>query len=243
MRETLTAGRWPIVELVVADDLDRTLRVQIQELAPARRIPVRTEPRSVLERLCGAADHQGLLAKMGPFPYATVSDLLIPGAGVPLLLVLDGIQDPFNFGAMLRSAAAFGVQGVFIGCTRQVPVTSQVARSSAGVINRIPIARVDDLGGLVDTLRKHKLRVVGTSGHAQRSLLDCDLHGPTAIIIGNEGEGVSGELLQRCDQTVSIPLQRDVESLNAAAAAAVFFYEVLRQRQGAAAPSGTRPDA
>ncbi|MCY2965154.1 MAG: 23S rRNA (guanosine(2251)-2'-O)-methyltransferase RlmB [Planctomycetota bacterium] len=231
VQETLRAGRWPIHELLLADDLPADLKASVLAEAVERRLAVRMENRDVLARLAHTSEHQGFLAKMGEFPYTTVDQLLASAGPDPLLLVLDAIQDPYNFGAMLRSARAFGVDGVIIGGSRQVPVTSMVARSSAGVINRVKIARVDDLATSVESLRERSIRVLGAAGTGTTSLAQSDLRGPTAILIGNEGVGVSRELLALCDGTVSIPLDCEVESLNAAAAAAVFFYEARRQRR------------
>jgi 23S rRNA (guanosine2251-2'-O)-methyltransferase len=232
VRETLLAGRWPIVELFVADDLPRT-DVEAVRAATARGgFELTVVPRERLERLAHTSEHQGHLAKMGPFPYAKSGELIEGASSRSLFLVLDAIQDPYNFGAMLRSAGAFGVDGVFVGKRRQVPVTSMVARSSVGVVNRVPICRVDDLALHVRTLRARGVRVIGASGKGDRPLAECELHGATAIVVGNEGAGIGPEVLAECDELARIPLAVDVDSLNAAAATAILLYEVTRQRGG-----------
>src|SRR5262245_26448840 len=167
---------------------------------------------------------------MGPYPYRIVDDVLSAAPAHPLFLILDSIQDPYNFGAMLRSAGAFGVNGVFIGTHRQVPVTSMVARSSAGVVNHVPIVQVAELTGLARTLRERGIHLIGATEKAETLLTECDLRKATAIVVGNEGTGISPELLACCEAQVRIPIEPVASSLNAAAAAAVFFFEAWRQR-------------
>ncbi|MSR59123.1 MAG: RNA methyltransferase [Planctomycetaceae bacterium] len=229
--ETLIGGRWPIVELYLADDLPPDLLEETRTAAIGQGIKTFVTERKALVRLCPTSEHQGFLARMGPFPYAGNDALLAPDRERPLFLVFDAIQDPFNFGAMLRSAGAFGVDAVLIGTEGQAPVTSQVARSSAGVVNRVPIVRVDDLVCELQALRARGVQVVGASEKSSQPLTDCDFGPATAIIVGNEGTGIRPELLACSDRLARIPIAPDVGSLNAAAAAAVFLFEVQRQRQ------------
>ncbi len=230
VRETLAAGHWPILELHLADDLPADQVAEARAAADRLGLTATVEPQRVLEQLAHTAEHQGYLARMGPYPYTTVDEVLSSAPANPLYLILDGIQDPYNFGAMLRSVWAFGVDGVFIGTRRQVPVPSMVARSSAGAVNRVPIARVADLSDLAQTLRERGVRVIGASEKAEQPLTAGDFRGATAIVIGSEGTGISPDLLARCDSLARIPIEAAVGSLNAAAAAAVFFFEVRRQR-------------
>lgn len=232
VRETLIVGRWPIVELHLAEGLPDDQLEEARAMATHLGARVRIAGRDVLDRLGHTSEHQGYLAKMGPFPYTTADDLLAGAPRRPLYLVLDAIQDPYNFGAMLRSAGAFAVDGVFVGTVHQAPVSSMVARSSAGVVNRVAIAQVDDLVGLAQTLQDRKVSLVGASEKADLSLTACDFRDATAIVIGNEGTGIRAELLERCDALARIPIDGSVGSLNAAAAAAVFCFEVRRQRGG-----------
>lgn len=167
---------------------------------------------------------------MGPFPFAVANELLANAPANPLYLLLDAIQDPYNFGAMLRSAGAFGVTGVFVGNRNQASVNSLVARSSVGVVNRVPIAQVEDLAALARELNRRQIRVVGASEKGTQTVTDGDYRDKTAIVVGNEGAGIGTELLACCDAVVRIPLAREVDSLNAAAATAVLLYEVGRQR-------------
>jgi 23S rRNA (guanosine2251-2'-O)-methyltransferase len=231
VRETLLAGRWPILELHLADDLPADQLAEARHVAKANAVKLNLSTRDELQRWARTAEHQGYLAKMAPYPFLTGEDLLVEAFERSLFLVLDSIQDPYNFGAMLRSAAAFGVHGVFIGNRGQVPVTSLVARSSAGAINRVRIAQVDDLSALAQTLRARQIQVVGASEKAPQELTACDFCGGVALVLGNEGTGISAELLKNCDTLARISLSANVDSLNAAAAAAVFLFEVQRQRR------------
>jgi 23S rRNA (guanosine2251-2'-O)-methyltransferase len=240
VRETLAAGRWPILELHLADNLPSEQLAEARTAAERLGLVAAVENQEVLERLAHTAEHQGYLAKMGPFPYRTVDELLSAAPSNPLYLILDAIQDPYNFGAMLRSAAAFAVNAVFIGTDRQVPVTSMVARSSAGALNHVPIAQVVDLPELTRTLRDREVHVIGTSEKADQLLTACNFRDATAIVVGNEGTGISPALLACCDSLARIPIEVPVGSLNAAAAAAVFFFEVRRQR-ASTVPGGARP--
>lgn len=234
VRETLTVARWPIIDLRLADDLPHTELHASSALAARQNIAVEVVPRETITRLCHTSEHQGYLARMGPFPYCDAEDLLAGSARPAFYLVLDAIQDPFNFGAILRSADAFAVDGVFIGDRNQVPVTGMVARSSAGGVNRVPICQVPNLPRLTDSLREQSVRIVAASEKSDVPLTACDFRQATAIVIGNEGGGISPELLATCDEGARIPLRGAMGSLNAAVAAAVFCYEARRQRQGPA---------
>lgn len=230
VRETLLAGRWPILELHLADDLPANQIVGAQRAAEAQGAKVMVASRDALQRLAHTAEHQGYVAKMAPYPLQLAEKVLAGAPEDPLFLILDGIQDPYNFGAMLRSAAAFGVDGVFIASRGQVPVTSLVARSSAGAVNRVAIAEIDDLAALARLLTSRGIQIVGASEKASRAVTACDFRGPTALVLGNEGTGIGENLRACCDVLARIELSADVDSLNAAAAAAVFLYEVQRQR-------------
>lgn len=230
VRETLAAGCWPILELHLADRLDKA------EIADARaeltrwNVDMIVEPTRRLTELAHVREHQGYLAKMGPYPYANPDQVLAASRSDPLFLMLDSVQDPYNFGAMIRSAEVFAADGIFIQDQRQVGVTSLVARSSVGAVNRIPIAQVTSLVAQTEKLRQAGIAVYGASEKADAELGDCDLTGPVAIVIGNEGVGIAPELRAACDQLVRIPLSGRIGSLNAAVAAGIFLYEARRKR-------------
>lgn len=231
--ETLRAGIWVPYELRVTVEAERDLR----DLAVSRGVAAHVEPAGRLAQLCGAADHQGVIAKMPPFPYSDAADLLAGATHDAFFVITDHLRDPYNFGAIVRSAEGFGAAGLFIPAERQVGVTSQVARSSAGAVNHVPIARVDDLPRLADELKKRGTRLVAASEHATVPVAEADLSGPLAVVIGSEGAGIDARLLARCDLAVAIPLAGRVGSLNAAVAAGILLYEVARVRGGGPRPT------
>ena len=234
--ETLQAGRWPIIELYLAEDIDgESLRAV--ERATAGRLAIRRATRKRLTELCRASEHQGFLIQVGAYPYVTLEALLERAGAAPLLLVLDGVQDPFNLGAMLRSAEVFGVTGVILAEAGQAGVNSLAARASAGAVNRLAICRVEALPAALAELRDRKISVIGTHMSAPKGIEDCDLAKPCALVIGNEGAGLAPETLALCDRLAKIPQSGGLNSLNAAAAAAVCLYEAQRQRGFAAGQS------
>lgn len=236
VQETLATGRWPILELYVDGELPDADLQQIAERANSLDVAVNVVDRDKLRQLSHTSEHQGYLALMGEFPYSSPAELLNSTSDSTLFLILDGIQDPFNFGAILRSADGFGVQGVFIGESTQVPVTSMVARSSAGSVNRVRIARTSNLPELAATMRSRNLQLIGASEKADQLLSSCNFRRGTTIVIGNEGQGISPALLGECEQLVQIPLLGKLASLNAAVAAAIFCYEARRQLPSAPLP-------
>lgn len=228
--ETLEAGRWLPNELVLSEQLAEEIVRPIIDAASVLQVPFEVAPHERLTQLCHARDHQGVIARMPPYPYLDVT-AVIERASVPgLFLVLDRLQDPFNFGSVCRSASVFGVDGVFVAEAGQAEVNSQVARSSVGAINRLKIARDECLSAIADRLKSAGVQTVATSPRAERHVdqLDCTI--PTAVIIGNEGAGVSDELLSRCDNLVTIPQATGFESLNAAVSTGIVLYEIHRQR-------------
>lgn len=233
--ETLRAGRWPMYELFLADRLGQDTLQELRRLAEAHGVPVRVETADDLRRRCHSGEHQGYLARMPPFPYDDAEQLLANRPVCPLYVVLDGLQDPFNFGAILRSADILGVHAAFIGRAGQVGVTSLVARTSAGAINYVPIARMDDLAELLRRLRKLQIAPVAATERGTTPLDRHDFRTPTALVIGNEGCGIREELLRECTAHVRIPQAGHVSALNAAVAAGILFYEVARQRKSPSA--------
>ena len=243
--ETLQAGHWTIWELHYDEALPDSMQEMLHRQAKGITTLVPSTSRS-LEKLCKSSEHQGLIAKMAPFPYASLQDLealTAPEKNACSILLLDRIQDPFNFGGMIRSAAGMGATAILIGQQSQTGVNSLVARSSSGIVNRIPIIRTTSLLETAEQLKSEGLSVFGTSGHHQSVSLT-DVHFPSrhVIMIGSEAHGLDSQLLELADQTIQIPLSSGVESLNAAVAAGILCYEVFRQRIHAAAPGETLKD-
>lgn len=228
--ETLRAGRWPVLELALSNALSTAEARQARQWAAERNVPVVDLPVEELTRRCRTAEHQGYAARMPPFPYDDAMRLLERSPERPLYLILDAVQDPYNFGAMIRSADVLGGDAIFVGEQRQAEVSSLVARSSAGALNFVPLGRTDDLAGLADQMRGRGVRVIGASEKADRPIYELDFRRPAALIIGNEGFGIRPELLDRCDELVIIPQQGHVGSLNAAVSAGILLYEASRQR-------------
>ena len=228
--ETLRAERWVPHELVLSEELDESTRGEV--IAAARNLGATYEiaPHARLEKLCQTRDHQGLLAKMPLFPYATVDEILEKATSPELFVVLDSTQDPFNFGAICRTACVFGADGILIASKYQVGVTSQVARSSAGAVNRLRIARVDDLPGALHALSERGVQTVAAALDAEAAATECDFRKPTALVIGNEGAGLTPKVSAACRHSVRIPQTSNFNSLNAAVATGVLLYEAHRQR-------------
>lgn len=230
--ETLTAGKWPILELYLDQGLSAENIEAATGIAEKLRIPVKVESSKRLLQLCHTSEHQGYLAKMSPFPYSDALKILsrFNTSQTPLFAILDSLQDPYNFGAIIRSAEVMGVNALFICEKAQVGVTSMVARSSAGAVNRIEIAQVPDLIELARKMQERGIALVGTGEKGITDVCDYDFQQPAAVVLGNEGMGITGELLALCDAQIRIPQQGAIGSLNVAAAAAIIFYEAQRQR-------------
>jgi 23S rRNA (guanosine2251-2'-O)-methyltransferase len=228
--EILEAGRWPVVQLLLDEALPKADLEKARDLAARRQVVPQLEPARRLVELCHTSEHQGFLARMAEFPYAEPSEILerIGQGARELFVILDSIHDPYNFGAIVRSAEAFGLDAVFIGSKRQARVSSMVARSSAGAVNHLPIAQVEDLAALAEELRAKGVALIGATEKADLPLSGHDFARPTAIVLGNESRGIGADLLRVCDAQVGIPQHGAIGSLNVGAAAAVIFYEARR---------------
>ena len=234
--ETLRAARWPVLELHAIDRLTEQELAFVEQWSHSTGGVLTVGSFDRLTKLCHSREHQGFLAKMAEFPYDSVDEAFANASQPALFGLLDGLQDPHNFGAVIRSAHVLGVGALFVSTRGQVAVTSQVARSSAGAVNHIPIAQAEDVVSLAAEMRTRGIRVIGTSQLAARTIDSCDLTHAVAIAIGNEGVGISQELLAECDELVRIPQFGAVESLNASVSAGILFYEAQRQRTAQANP-------
>ncbi|MDQ1748480.1 MAG: rRNA (guanosine2251-2-O)-methyltransferase [Frankiaceae bacterium] len=236
--EALRAGI-PAVALYLAAALDRDQRVdEIRKLAGDAEIPVLEASRGELDRLAGGAVHQGVALAARPFDYLHPDDLLRraqEASSAPLVVALDGVTDPHNLGAIARSAAAFGADGLVVPERRSVGVTAAAWKASAGTLARLPVAKA---GNLVRTLASYAeagLMVAGLDGRGEIDLDGLELAtGPLVLVVGAEGRGLSRLVGERCDLTVRIPLAGSVESLNASVAAGVALAEIARRRRALA---------
>lgn len=187
-----------------------------------------------LDQLSETHHHQGVIAIAAAYDYASVDDILAKArekGEAPFIFLLDGIEDPHNLGAIIRTANLAGAHGVIIPKHRAVGLTATVARTSAGALNFTPVAKVTNLGAAMDELKKEGLWFVCADMKGE-VMYRQNLTGPIGLVIGNEGEGVSRLVREKCDFTASIPMKGDIDSLNASVAAGVLAYEILRQRMG-----------
>ncbi len=224
----------PITTLYLAPGSRTDERVrEALKSAHDRGIPVLETPRGELDRLTDGALHQGLAAQVPAYEYAHPNDLVAPDApGLPLLVALDGITDPRNLGAIIRSVAAFGGHGVVIPQRRSVGMTASAWKTSAGAAARVPVAQAGNLVRALEDYRSAGFFVVGLAADGDVSLPDLQLTDvPLVLVIGSEGQGLSRLVRETCDQVVSIPIS-SIESLNAGVAAGVALYELARHRSG-----------
>jgi 23S rRNA (guanosine2251-2'-O)-methyltransferase len=210
-------------------------RAAAEILSRARDAQVRVErvPRERLQAMAESGAHQGVVAWLREFAYATLEEVLAraEASGTPpLVVVLDGLQDPHNLGAVIRSADALGAHGVVLPKDRSVGVTAAVARASAGAVEHVPVARVTNLSRALEVLKTSGLWVAAADPEGDQALWDARLDGPLALVIGAEGAGVRPGVLKHSDLRLRIPLAGRVGSLNASVSAALVLYEVARQR-------------
>jgi 23S rRNA (guanosine2251-2'-O)-methyltransferase len=211
-------------------EVDRVITV-----ARDRAITVELRPRALIAALAGQGSHQGIVAVAGDYRYAELGELLAAAEAAseaPLLIVLDGITDPQNFGAIVRSAEVLGAHGVIIPDAHAAPVTGAVVKASAGATERTRIARVANVLKTIDALRERGVTVWGAAADRGLSLVATDLRGPAAFVVGAEGRGMREAVARRCDGLLRIPQRGQVASLNASVAAALLLYEASRQRGG-----------
>ena len=232
--EALRAGT-AIDKLYVArGETDRTLG-RIIAMAKKAGVVVAEADRRKLDAMSETHSHQGVIALAAAANYAPVEDILQAAAGrgePPLVVICDEITDPHNLGAIIRTAECAGAHGVVIPKRRSAGLTAVVAKTSAGAVSYLPVARVPNIPALLKDLQKRGLWVFGAAAEGDRPLYEADLRSPAAIVIGSEGDGMGRLVRESCDFLVSIPMKGRISSLNASAAAAVLLYEALRQRLG-----------
>ena len=230
--EALRAGT-PIDKIYIArGDTDRTLS-QIVALAKKAGIVVADADHRKLDAMSRTHSHQGVIAIAAVREYASVEDIFAAAAEKnekPLIVVCDELSDPHNLGAVIRTAECAGAHGVIIPKRRSAGLTAVVAKTSAGAVSYMPVARVSNIPALLKELQEQGVWIFGTAADGNTTLYEADLKGPAAIVIGSEGDGMSRLVAQGCDFLVSIPMKGKISSLNASAAAAILLYEAVRQR-------------
>ncbi|MGH9687862.1 MAG: 23S rRNA (guanosine(2251)-2'-O)-methyltransferase RlmB [Candidatus Acidiferrales bacterium] len=230
VEEALNAAR-ALDRIVIARGRHGDRVEAVVRLAKSRGVPVRFEERQQIDRLSGTHEHQGIAALAAAKPAAELEDLLRAKNERGLLVALDGIEDPHNLGAIVRTSLAAGAQAVVIPERRAAGLSDTVERASAGALAHLPVARVKNLVRAMEQMKEAGYWLVGLDEHAEKRHTDVDLTGPVGIVLGREGEGLHELTRKRCDFLVSIPTVGPVRSLNVSVAAGVMLFEVMRQRR------------
>ena len=232
LTEALRAGR-TIDKVFIADgDTDRGLQRLAAEAKDAGAVIVPVDRRK-LDQMSFTRSHQGVIALAAAHDYFTIDDILEEAASRgenALIVICDELSDPHNLGAIMRSAECAGAHGVIIPKRRSVGLTATVAKASAGAVEYMKVARVTNINNAINELKEKGVWVFGTAAEGSVPMYKADLTGPAAIVIGNEGDGMSPLVRKNCDMLVHIPMKGRISSLNASAAAAILLYEAVRQR-------------
>ena len=234
VKEALRGSRRAFELFVASGSSDRRME-KILDQAADRSVPVRHRDKSDISRLCGTDHHQGVALRVESFPYTELDDLLDrwrESGEAGLLLVLDGVQDPHNLGALIRTAACAGAQGVIIPKDRAVGVTPTAEKSSAGASETIPVCRVANIAQCLEQLKAENFWIYGAADSASTSVYKQNFSGHVALVIGSEGEGIRPLVRKKCDHLMAVPLKGGVSSLNASVAGGVILFEIVRQREG-----------
>lgn len=232
--EALKADAGTLNKLFVQSELKADAIHALVKQAKAKKLIVSQVPKQKLDLLSDGGNHQGVMLAVAPYAYADLEDLFAHAAGHdPFFLLLDNLEDPHNLGSILRTADAVGVDGIIIPKHRAVGLTSTVAKVATGAIEHVPVARVTNLANTIKLLKKRGVWVFGTA-MAGQDFRQWHAQGPVALVIGNEGKGISPGVAKLMDGTVTIPMVGHVQSLNASVAAGVLLYQAFTSRQGQA---------
>lgn len=226
IREALLAGR-PLDRVLIAKGAGGARLQEIIDLCRQRHVPIRFEPRNTLDRAANGANHQGIVAFGAQTQYARKDDVL---ETAQLVVVLDGVEDPHNLGAIIRSANAAGADAVVIPERRAAPVTETVAKSSAGAIEYTPVVRVSNVNSTLEDLKKRGFWIYGLDERGSERYDRVEYAVPTALVFGGEGKGMHQLVQKHCDFLVHIPMAGQISSLNVSVAAGVVMFEWRRQR-------------
>ncbi len=234
LQEALKSGR-TIDKVFIADgDTDRSLQRLAAQAKEAGAVVVPVDRRK-LDTMSTTRAHQGVIALVAAHEYCSLDDILEEAASrgeAPLIVICDELSDPHNLGAILRSAECAGAHGVIIPKRRSVGLTATVAKASAGAVEYMKVARVTNINNAIRELKDKGVWIYGTAAEGSIPMYKADLTGPAAIVIGNEGDGMSPLVRKNCDVMVNIPMKGKISSLNASAAASILLYEAVRQRIG-----------
>jgi 23S rRNA (guanosine2251-2'-O)-methyltransferase len=239
--EALRAGKRSVEQIIINEGVNAHRLRELLDLARQLKVPVRRATRAEFSRAAHGAgvNHQGVIATVAAARYADAEELLdalqamVGTNAQPLAIVLDGVEDPRNLGAILRTAECAGAHGIFIPERRAVGLTETVAKAAAGALEHVAVARAANLARLIEELKRRGIWTVGTSGMAEMEYTAWDYTQPCALVFGGEGAGLHRLVRERCDVLVRIPLRGRTESLNVSVAAGIVLYEALRQRAAA----------
>jgi 23S rRNA (guanosine2251-2'-O)-methyltransferase len=235
-------GRNPVIEIAtsqaktvskifIKNSIPPNSYTDLTSLTKANLIPLVTVPEKKIEKLVGHVNHQGFVAQLSTLEYTDFFNWIenVDLSQNPAVLLLDGIEDPHNFGAILRTAAAAGMSAVIVPSEYQAPLNATVFKTSAGTAGRIPVIRVQNTVQGFKDLKLAGFKIFALDGNSNTTIWESELNEPVAFIIGNEGRGVSGKLMKMADDTLMLPMENEVESLNASVTAALVCYEWKRQ--------------
>lgn len=231
--EALRSGR-TLHKIYVADSSDASWMAMLTAEAKRAGVPVQRVDKRKLDQLAPGVRHQGVVAQSAAYDYADLDDVLQAAAErgeAPLLIVLDEIEDPHNLGSILRTAECAGAHGVVIPKRRSVGLTAAVAKTSAGAVEHVPVARVTNIAQTIERLKREGIWTVAAVGGAERTIHEIDLTVPIALVIGNEHKGIGRLVRETCDMEAGIPMYGRIASLNASVAAGIMMYEAVRQRR------------
>lgn len=230
--EALKSGRGINKLWIASGDREGSV-AEIAALAKERGIVVQYVERAKIEALAGGHRHQGVLAYVAPVPYAELEDILKAAEAkgeAPFLVLLDELEDPHNLGALLRTADATGVHGILIPKRRSVSLNATVAKTSAGAVEYVPVARIGNIAQTLKKLKEKGFWVAGADMDGEKAYYEADLTGPLVLVVGGEGKGMSRLTKEACDFIVRMPMVGRINSLNASVAGSILMYESMRQR-------------
>jgi 23S rRNA (guanosine2251-2'-O)-methyltransferase len=241
--DDLVFGRNSVIELLNSDRTINKLFIQkgenygsirkVIDLARQKKIVISEVHKSKLDEMTSNQNHQGVAAQTSPYEYCEIDDILSVAREreeCPFIIILDGIEDPHNLGAIIRTAECMGVHGIIIPKRRAVAVTDTVAKVAAGALEHMKIARVNNINDSIEELKEKGVWIVGTDAAGNDNLSGIDMKGSIAIVIGSEGEGMASLTRKRCDFLAKIPMKGKITSLNASVTCGMVIYEVARQR-------------
>lgn len=241
--EDIVFGRNSVLELLESNGTINKLFIlkgdtqgsikKIIEIAREKHIVISEVHKGKLDEMTDNSNHQGVVAFTSPYEYVEIDDILNRAKErneEPFIIILDGIEDPHNFGAIIRTAECMGVHGIIIPKRRAIGVTSTVAKVSAGALYHMLIARITNINETIEELKEKGLWIIGSDASAKEKLCDVDFKGSIAIVVGSEGSGMNSLTKKKCDFTVKIPMNGEITSLNASVSCGILLYEAVRQR-------------